>query len=315
VRFGGPVIALTCGALSCLAGCSAILGIDDLVADRDGGAASGSGSGSGGACNGTCGTPGCAACPDTTVVVVEAAAGTFAIDRYEVTNADYAAFLATNPSLGLGLHPECDWNDSFQPGAVTQSALAAAADAGLPSEDPTVKCQEWANTFGGPELPVACVDWCDASAYCAWAGKRLCGRFQSAGGGQYLVTDGPGPHADPATSEWFAACSGSGATDYPYGDPYEMLRCNDKVSGTKKVGSFAKCEGGYPGIFDMSGNVGEWDNACTDYNDPDVLQNCLSRGGSWYEGMLELRCDTFRDLKRHTMGDGVGFRCCSDSGG
>src|SRR5262249_44582641 len=129
-------------------------------------------------------------------------------------------------------------------------------------------------------------------------------------GGMIDVTDGPGPHADPAISEWMAACVGASDTAFPYGPTYVAQTCNDKNSGPKV--SFPSCEGGYPGIFDMSANVGEWDYSCTDYNDPDVLQNCLVRGGSWYETGDDLRCDRFRDTTRFNQGDGIGIRCCSD---
>jgi formylglycine-generating enzyme required for sulfatase activity len=61
----------------------------------------------------------------------------FYIDRYEVTTARYAKFLAATGSL----RPPEGW-DTLDP--------AAAAD-----------------------LPVVGVDWNDAKAYCAWAGQRL----------------------------------------------------------------------------------------------------------------------------------------------
>lgn len=244
-------------------------------------------------------------------MTITTAQGTFAIDMYEVSNAEYQAFLATSPSLSIAPQPQCGWNDSFVPGAVTQAALDEAAAAGTPVEDPTADCIEWERLWSAPDRPVACVDWCDASAYCAWAGKRLCGEVVD--GNAYEVESPSDGHADAAVSEWFAACTGPSATAYPYGNGYEPARCNDEMSGPEQVGEYGGCEGGYPGVLDMSGNVAEWENACSDYNSPDVLQNCLARGGTWYQGESELRCDHYRDIPRFSMGAGVGFRCCSDA--
>ena len=73
------------------------------------------------------------------------------VDSTEVTNAHYQAFLEQMPSAAAG--PDvCDWNDSFVP-------------------------QGWPLATGTEDHPVGGVDWCDANAYCAWAGKRLCGLY------------------------------------------------------------------------------------------------------------------------------------------
>src|SRR5262245_1860213 len=47
---------------------------------------------------------------------------------------------------------------------------------------------------GRDDHPMNCVDWSGASAFCKFDGGRLC-----------------------KADEWFAACRGSGDSDYPYG--------------------------------------------------------------------------------------------------
>jgi formylglycine-generating enzyme required for sulfatase activity len=295
------------------AGCNIVLGLDGLVADRDPGAAGGGGAGgagssatsgstgSSGSCMGVCGTPGCGACPIVETVVVTAPAGTFSIDKYEVDNASYNLFLAAGPSFGLA-PPECADNTSYEPGVITPLGYTSTE-----LTDAQTICDAWNRFDREDERPVGCVDWCDAYAFCAWAGKRLCGDIA---GGDYVV-DAPGPHADAAVSEWFAACTGPSATAFPYGATYDDTVCSDDNGGPEPVGAYPQCEGGYPGIFDMSGNMAEWENACSDYNNPDWDQNCLLRGGTWYQTGAEAQCDAYRDVPRYNMADSIGFRCCS----
>lgn len=78
--------------------------------------------------------------------------GTYCVDSTEVTGRQYLEFLAAKAGDTSGQPVDCSWNTTFEP----------AADI-----DPN-------------EYPVAFVDWCDALAYCTWAGKRLCGKI---GGG------------------------------------------------------------------------------------------------------------------------------------
>jgi formylglycine-generating enzyme required for sulfatase activity len=212
--------------------------------------------------------------------------GSFCIDSTEVTNDQYATFLAATPALSLAPAPACSFKTSFTPSA------------GWPA--PTKK-----------QNPVVLVDWCDAYAYCAWAGKRLCGAI---GGGPSAKAS----VADKNVDQWYAACSANGANVYPYGgNVYISGKCNDLESGSKgtaPVESFAGCVGGYPGIFDMNGNAYEWEDACD--VSTGASDSCVIRGGSWgFSGTTYGGCNTyFNDyvVKRSDNFNDTGFRCCSD---
>lgn len=216
-------------------------------------------------------------CP-TGMVRIPAGADTYCIDATEVTNEAYGKFLASNPSTD-GQPTACAWNDSFVPGT-------------------------WPPASGEEKHPVAEVDWCDARAYCAWAGKRLCGRI---GGGKLPAAD----YQDPKKSEWYNACSNEGTREYPYGASADGQACNgiDKnVNGTVEVGSLQDCEGGAPGLFDMSGNVLEWEDACdAETGDKDL---CHTRGGSYGDNQDTLKCRYPQPVARSTKLPRIGFRCC-----
>ena len=299
-------VVVLCGC-TMLTGCEQVLGLDSLVADRA----------DDGTCT-ACGTPGCGACPDDSMI--DSGAG-YLIDALEVTNSEYRAFLDSGPVLADQLAGCIDWNDTFEPGIVSPQAVTDATNAGVEPPVSPPECGDWLASelsLSGANRPVACVDWCDASAYCAWAGKRLCGKI---GGGSVLITM-PDLHIDPAVSEWYRACSNVGTTAYPYGDTFELGRCVDVNSSPNvqyEVGSFEGCEGGYPGLFDMSGNAGEWTNECSQYSSPHAAQNCLSRGGAYYGGSNGdsdgfLRCDDFKDTLLSSVSNSTGFRCCADPG-
>jgi formylglycine-generating enzyme required for sulfatase activity len=268
-------VRLDCLAASAIlwgAGCSAIATFDGRpehltnAADDGGGADDGASviSENSNDCPGTAGPP-------------AVRVGTFCVDSTEVTNDHYAAFLAAKPS-GMGLPDACDGKRSFEP---TGWPLPSDKDA----------------------FAVVEVDWCDAFAYCQWAGKRLCGAI---GGG----TNAAGASADPTQSQWFNACSRDATRTYPYGADYQAGACNgDGVrSGVATVRSFAGCVGGWPGIFDMSGNVAEWEDSCTKQDGVDM---CLTRGGAFNSGLSDLACAaTSREALTSGHSD-VGFRCCS----
>jgi hypothetical protein len=221
-----------------------------------------------GACQ--CDSPGCGTCPTVAMISVTG----FQIDSIEVTNGQYAAFLAANPDVSEQV-AACSSNLAFEPS------------------------QGWP---GEIVLPVTSVDWCDARAFCHWARKRLCGAV-GGGPGSYDDFD----HAD--TDQWQRACSGAGARAYPYGNTYDGATCNgaDLAKAEKIPAGEVTCQGAYPGLFDMSGNVWEWEDACQSDTSASL---CRIRGGSYLNGAPNLRCDTDSSASRLDGHPTVGFRCC-----
>jgi formylglycine-generating enzyme required for sulfatase activity len=74
------------------------------------------------------------------------------------------------------------------------------------------------------------------------------------------------------------------------------------------------CEGGYPGIFDMSGNVMEWQDSCASGSDP-ATDPCEVQGGSWnFPGGTQsaVFCAFHEKHPRGQSVPQIGFRCCKD---
>jgi len=206
--------------------------------------------------------------------------GSYCVDSTEVSNAQYLEFLVAKGTDMTGQDPWCAWNTTYTP----STGLWPPSD----------------------QLPVKHVNWCDAFAFCKWAGKHLCGKI---GGGPNSFAD----YANPTASQWYNACSHGGAWTYPYGTAYQPTACNtldNGVGATVPVGSKVTCEGGFPGLYDMSGNVWEWEDACngnTDQND-----QCRIRGGPYDNGGDYGMCSTSDGALRNDP-RAFGFRCCAET--
>jgi sulfatase modifying factor 1 len=148
---------------------------------------------------------------------------------------------------------------------------------------------------GALQNPVSRVTWCDAHAFCKWAGKRLCG--------------GVAADRDASSGEWFGVCSKNGTQSYPYGPAFASGTCTENAAGPALVGSKPGCEGGAPGVFDLSGNVREWIDSC------DALDQCASAGSAYTsvpDGVTEVgSCRDTYDYARLGSDPSIGFRCCA----
>jgi len=234
--------------------------------------------------------------PGPALVLIDDPVVPFCIDAQEVTLRDYSAFAATAPPEQSA---ECKGNTRFVPledGDDYALGLGGYCPRGI--FDPQ----------GRGDDAATCVDWCDAKAYCEWAGKRLCGA--RGGAGQALRLEA---RTAVAASEWQYACTGGGAARYAYGASYVPGRCVDESTvgpdpdkAKLSLRGSSQCTGSappYDRVTNMVGNVREWTASC----DGD---ECAIQGGSF--SSREPTCDDPATTHRMATMPGVGFRCCAD---
>lgn len=202
----------------------------------------------------------------------------FSIESREVSQKQYQAFLLAKANDTSGQIAKCASNLNYTP-------------------------QKLWNPAGTPNRPVVGVDWCDARAYCAWAGRNLCGAF----GGTPLanLTDA----VDATKSEWAAACTKGGIQTFPYGTKNDDTACNilaGAPTSADDVATNAKCVGGYSGIYDLVGNVSEWVDACGSDG------SCAIIGGSWGSGTSPVGCGVLFGGAGTSNFQDLGFRCCKN---
>ncbi|MFO0618642.1 MAG: SUMF1/EgtB/PvdO family nonheme iron enzyme [Polyangiaceae bacterium] len=237
----------------------------------------------------------------------------FCIDRTEVSVGQYRDFLENH--VGNDLLPSefplsCTWKTN---------AFAAFEPKGAGGMNDYLWTHYDAKTK--EDRPVQGVDWCDAQIYCLWAGKHLC--RDNSGMGAIDSTGGPNV-AWLKSGQWYRACSGAAQTNYGYGNTYDPTQCNTESMGdatennpfkTTAVTLPATCKAAWPDgdVFDMNGNVMEWEDNCEATGTPGPEDDtCYPRGGS-YNLQQYTSCDFVDDNSPHRRdlkGEYLGFRCC-----
>jgi formylglycine-generating enzyme len=210
--------------------------------------------------------------------------GSFCIDTTEVTNKQYNTFIATNPDAGVGQDVRCAWNTNFTPKA------------------------DWPYAAGQDDKPVGSVNWCDAAAFCKWAGKRLCRKIS---GGPLTAAE----WGNALVNEHAFACSHGGERVFPYAGAYDPAKCNGgetaDVDVIENVKTRATCESGWGGVYDLSGNTHEWADGCVIGADP-ATDSCPLQLGSYSHGENDMACSDWTGVARNALENEVGIRCCSD---
>jgi formylglycine-generating enzyme required for sulfatase activity len=164
-------------------------------------------------------------------------------------------------------------------------------------------------TDGGPSGtandPVTCVDWCDALAFCVWAGKDLC-------------SDDGNALDVPDKSDWNDACTqGNPSGRYGCGPACRATACNgasSRLGHLAPAGTTPGCtvtaNDGITRIQDLSGNASEWTAWC---NPETTAGQCLTRGGGYASDDATLECGSTVLLARQSTSPTVGFRCCAET--
>ena len=214
-----------------------------------------------------------------------AAAGEFAIGRYEITRREYAAFVSATsreatkcrePRSPLSAFRKLSWREP-----------------GFPQDD---------------SHPVVCVSWADANAYAQWLGSRLHAHYRL-----------------PTHAEWLRALryKGAGVEACAQGNLAEDKRavfrkddegCSDGFEHTAPVGKFKPNR---IGIYDLVGNVSEWTLDCKNgrasADDGAACSDRMFSGSSW-------RDDAGRDAEDQDDADSetgyttIGFRLLREIG-
>jgi iron(II)-dependent oxidoreductase len=213
---------------------------------------------------------------------------------FQMGSADPAAPTSEMPShpveveaFSLGIHE------------VTNGEFQEFLDAsGYEPADPTDFLKHWGGRTCPSHLadhPVVFVNYFDALAYLAWAGRRL-----------------------PTEAEWEKAATWDDETRtkrrFPWGDEYDPKKARVEAPTTAPVGS--RPGGSSPdGVSDLYGNVWEWTSSWfqpypenMDEN-PDYGQRMrVTRGASYHAREISFTCTTRNPKPPGTRSPLIGFR-------
>lgn len=226
-------------------------------------------------------------------------AAPLAVGRYEVTRAEFAAFIK-----GTGYNAKSGCN-SVRGGKFHRGKSSNWQSPGF------------AQT---PQDPVVCVSWNDANAYTQWLSKKTGKSYRLLSESEWeYAARGAGPSGTPWGGDDASACRFANVADQSARSDIggiQVAACRDGFVQTAPVGRFG---GNAFGLHDMLGNAWEWVGDCWNQNyqgapdDGSARQSgeCgerAFRGGSWNSKITTVRTG-YRDREeKDERHDNLGFR-------
>lgn len=247
------------------------------------------------------------------------------LDKYEVTVGRFRRFVAAwgsgtgwMPSAGAGKHSALNHGNGLNAiGGGYEPGWTAADNASISPTDAHLACYSgtWTPAAGGQErLPINCVNWYEAYAFCIWDGGFLPSEAESeyaaAGGSEQRLY--PWGSTDPGMSSEYEIYD----CDYPTGHGPCAGAGNLAPVGTPALGS------GRWGQVDLAGNVEEWgldwyevpySDPCTDCAYLTVTTRRILRGGNFFE-FASATLASYRDASPPaTRSAYYGIRCAREA--
>ena len=327
---GGPSSIGSAG----IAGSSPSSGGAPPVPGGSGGAASGGGGGgSGGQATDGCGNAGVAQVPSCSGLAVTcgqndiccaapvvpggsfglgepavsaASLTSFALDAYEVTVGRFRKFVDAYdgpPAGGAGKHPliadsgwqSPAWDSALAPNAAELQVLIQCGEH-----------QTWDTSGANDELPMNCLSWFEAFAFCAWDGGRLPteAELEYAASGGSEERKYPWGSAEPNGTFAAYECNGDGnAADCSFSD---ILPVAAKPAGVGKYGHYDLAGAMYEWVLDW--HV-DYPQTCVDCANISVGTRRSHRGGSWRFGAELLSSAHRSSIEPTPHYNDIGVRC------
>ena len=271
-----------------------------------------------------------------------ATVSTFSLDQYEVTvgrfrkfvNAGYGTQLKP-PTAGSGANPHIPgsgWSSSWNtllPAStpvLTSQALTCNQDS---SANPT-----WTDTVSNNEsLPINCITWIEAFAFCTWDGGRLPTDtewdYAASGGSQERYYPWSSPPTSSTITPAYASyyCTGHGGPTQFVDGGMEAGIFYCSVADITRPGHHSPLGDGRYGHADLGGNMDEWvldwnfanfilpcDNCAElEAGPPDAGVGRLIRGGGYYDTPNDLfTSQAFYADPSMWLDDEDGIRCARD---
>jgi formylglycine-generating enzyme required for sulfatase activity len=256
-----------------------------------------------------------------------ATVSSFRLDKYLVTVGRFRQFVnAWNggagwlPPAGSGKHAYLSGSNGlnavgggYEPGWIAMDNSNVA-----PTNDNLLRCapySTWTASAGSQEnLPINCVTWYEAYAFCIWDGGAFLPSeaewgYAAAGGNQQR--EYPWGSTTPGTANQYAIYGdGAGNCYYPSGSGSCASVANIAAVGTATLGA------GLWGHLDLAGDLMEWNvdwhgtyAACTDCADFTSGSNRVIRGGLFSNGQSYLLPPSRFFNPPAIVENYIGFRC------